>query len=110
MSALKRLHDIGRIIEIADTRALAVDGPVSHVRDTMTDKEWRQLYLLTQVPKEFVALEEAAKSIVDAAIYEHHDIVKDPSWSEDYSVPLKLTVKEIRLIAKALDYKGKVTR
>ena len=33
------------IIELADIRAMAADGPVTHVRDEMTDDEWRQLYL-----------------------------------------------------------------
>jgi hypothetical protein len=33
-----------RIIENADRRAGAADGPVNHVRDEMTDKEWRDLY------------------------------------------------------------------
>lgn len=32
------------IIETADNRAMAVDGPVGHVRDEMSDKEWRDLY------------------------------------------------------------------
>lgn len=32
------------IIDLATTRALAVDGPVGHVRDAMTNKEWRRLY------------------------------------------------------------------
>lgn len=34
-----------RIIELADYRALATDGPVGHVRDEMSDSEWRMLYL-----------------------------------------------------------------
>jgi hypothetical protein len=33
-----------RIIEDADGRAVAADGPVNHVRDEMTDVEWRRLY------------------------------------------------------------------
>jgi hypothetical protein len=32
------------IIEDADRRACAWDGDVGHVRDEMTDKEWRDLY------------------------------------------------------------------
>ena len=32
------------IIETADRRAEAADGPVGHVRDEMSDKEWRDLY------------------------------------------------------------------
>ena len=40
------------IIEMADVRAEAADGPVLHVRDTMTDGEWRELYrLLSEVPQ-----------------------------------------------------------
>lgn len=40
----KRLADAAEIIEVADNRALAADGPVSHCRDEMTDAEWRRLY------------------------------------------------------------------
>lgn len=40
-----RLTRAARIIEVADLRAAAVDGPVSHAREEMTDDEWRELYL-----------------------------------------------------------------
>lgn len=33
------------IIDTADNRAMAADGPVGHVRDEMSDKEWRDLYV-----------------------------------------------------------------
>lgn len=33
------------IVEVADNRAMAADGPVSHVRDEMSDAEWRQMYM-----------------------------------------------------------------
>lgn len=33
-----------RIIETADNRAMAADGPVSRTADEMSDKEWRDLY------------------------------------------------------------------
>lgn len=36
------------IIEVADGRAAAADGPVGHVRDEMTDTEWRELYVALQ--------------------------------------------------------------
>ena len=36
------------IIEAADGRAAAADGPVGHVRDEMTDNEWRELYISLQ--------------------------------------------------------------
>jgi hypothetical protein len=32
------------IIETADNRAMAADGPVGHARDNMSDREWRDLY------------------------------------------------------------------
>ena len=41
-----RIEAASRIIEIADTRCQAVDGPVSRIRDEMHDSEWRQLYLV----------------------------------------------------------------
>lgn len=38
-----------QIIETADNRAMAVDGPVSRAADEMSDAEWRQMYVaLTQ--------------------------------------------------------------
>ena len=43
---LERLDEAVGIIEAADRRAEAADGPVSHVRDEMTDAEWRRLYLV----------------------------------------------------------------
>ena len=33
------------IIEAADARCLAADGPVGHLRDEMTDHEWREMYV-----------------------------------------------------------------
>lgn len=33
------------IIELADNRSMAADGPVGHVRDNMSDDEWRKLYV-----------------------------------------------------------------
>lgn len=32
------------VIDTADNRAMAADGPVGHVRDEMNDGEWAQLY------------------------------------------------------------------
>ena len=45
-----RLCDARAIIEAADARAAAVDGPVNHCRDEMTDAEWRKLYLAVKGP------------------------------------------------------------
>jgi len=39
-----RLRFAREIIETADNRAAAVDGPVGHVRDMMSDREWFDLY------------------------------------------------------------------
>lgn len=44
MQALENVTEAMRIIELADQRALATDGPVGHVRDEMSDSEWRQMY------------------------------------------------------------------
>lgn len=45
------------IIETADNRAMAADGPVGHVRDEMSDKEWRDLYVsLTKARSALAAL------------------------------------------------------
>lgn len=40
-----RLALIASIIEAADNRALAADGPVGHVRNELTATEWRDIYL-----------------------------------------------------------------
>lgn len=45
MQALSEVENALSIIELADNRALATDGPVGHVRDEMSDQEWRSLYL-----------------------------------------------------------------
>lgn len=44
MQALDHVTEAMRIIELADQRALASDGPVGHVRDEMSDSEWRKMY------------------------------------------------------------------
>jgi hypothetical protein len=44
-SALAALDKAVGIIEVADARAEAADGPVGHVRDEMSDAEWRTLYV-----------------------------------------------------------------
>lgn len=43
--AQERIERAVTIIETADNRAMATDGPVGHVRDEMSDDEWRQLYV-----------------------------------------------------------------
>lgn len=40
------LSGIRDIIEGADQRLLAVDGPVGRIKDELTDGEWRKIYLL----------------------------------------------------------------
>jgi hypothetical protein len=52
MTALDLLNEAIQIIETADNRAMAADGPVSHVRDEMSDKEWRDLYVALVEAKE----------------------------------------------------------
>lgn len=51
--ARRRLREGLDIIEGADRRAEAVDGPVNHVRDEMTDDEWRKLYLAIKEAYEY---------------------------------------------------------
>ena len=43
--ALRHIDAAWDVIEAADMRAAAADGPVLHVRDTMSDSEWRTLYV-----------------------------------------------------------------
>lgn len=43
-----RLARIAQIIESADHRAMAADGPVTKTRDEMTDDEFRQIYQLAK--------------------------------------------------------------
>lgn len=52
MQALEEVQKAMGIIESADQRALAVDGPVGHVRDMMTDREWRDMYVALERAKE----------------------------------------------------------
>ena len=42
----KRLMAIARILEDADNRCMAVDGPVTPTRHEITDWELREIYLL----------------------------------------------------------------
>jgi hypothetical protein len=44
MRALAAVTRAIEIIETADTRCLAADGDVTHIRDEMSDAEWRDLY------------------------------------------------------------------
>lgn len=46
MKPAARMAEIARIIEAADARCLAADGAVTHLRDEITNAEWRRIYAL----------------------------------------------------------------
>ena len=51
MSKQDRLDCITKIIEDAESRAIAADGPVLETRYEMTDVEFRKIYRLAKGPK-----------------------------------------------------------
>ena len=50
------------LIEVADNRAMAADGPVSHVRLELDDQEWRDLYVAVDRIRSWVEARAAAVS------------------------------------------------
>lgn len=72
------LDEVAALIELGETRALAVNGPVSHFRDELDNGEWRRLWVaLSKVraalDNDETALDEElgrAIDLLDAAIRE----------------------------------------
>lgn len=56
------------IIEAADNRALATDGPVGHARDEMTDAEWRALYVALTAARKALDAEHATTARLREAL------------------------------------------
>lgn len=65
------------IIEAADLRAATADGPVLHVRDVMSDGEWRDLYR---------TLEAAAKGNLRMTEGDRFSIIRDGEEYDAYEV------------------------
>lgn len=71
MTALALVTKAIDIIEIADIRASAADGPVAHVRDEMSDSEWRQLYLALVEARETLMQEAESREASAYEVLEH---------------------------------------
>ena len=54
-----------------------------------------------KLKRELAELRAVVETITAAAEYQHADILTEPSWALDYSLPFTLTVGEIRAIAAA---------
>ena len=44
-AAVAAAREAQLLIEVGEQRALAIDGPVGHFRDELSDSEWRRLWL-----------------------------------------------------------------
>jgi hypothetical protein len=86
MSDVKQLLEQAiAIIDMADIRAAAADGPVNHVRDEMTDAEWRRLYVALQQAHDCLPDYDAAvEALRRILVHDGSGIKRDDEFRGDY--------------------------